>query len=143
MFVDALRERGVTVFDFGTLLGETLALAEARRWLLDRRANAAAVGEDLVGELRGWLDEMPAVELGRYLIGGIARAELPFTPTGLVGRTMDPQDFVLPPCLNPDVHPRQLMLDPRRRHHQSMVCRRDGQRRPTRSRLPLPRISRR
>jgi len=100
IFVDALRERGVTVLDFGTLLGETIALAEARRWLLERRVNAASVGEDLVGEMRGWLDEMPANDLGRILIGGIARAELPFAPTGLAGRTMEPQDFVLPPLPN-------------------------------------------
>ena len=100
MFIDALRARGVTVFDFGTLLGETLGLREARKWLLDRRISAAAVGEDLVGEMRGWLDEMPAVELGRFLIGGIARAELPFVPAGLVGRTMEPEDFVLPPLPN-------------------------------------------
>ena len=79
-FVDTMRERGVTVLDFGTLLGETLALAEARRWVLDRRVSAATVGEDMVGEMRGWLDEMSAVELGRFLIGGIARAELPFIP---------------------------------------------------------------
>ena len=100
IFVDALRERGVTVLDFGTLLGETLAFPEARRWLLDRRLSAGSVGEDMVGEMRSWLDEMPAVELGRLLIGGIARAELPFAPTGLAGRTMDPQDFVLPPLPN-------------------------------------------
>ncbi|KKC31267.1 arginine deiminase, partial [Devosia psychrophila] len=100
IFVDALRERGVTVLDFGTLLGETLALGEARRWLLDRRISAASIGEDLVGEMRSWLDEMPASDLGRLLIGGIARAELPFEPAGLAGRTMEPQDFVLPPLPN-------------------------------------------
>ena len=100
IFVDALRERRVTVFDFGNLLAETLALSEARRWLLDRRIGAAAVGEDMVAEMRGWLDEMPAVELGRFLIGGIARAELPFKPTSLAGRTMEPHDFVLPPLPN-------------------------------------------
>lgn len=100
IFVDALRERGVTVLDFGTLLGETLALPEARRWLLDRRLGAGSIGDDMVGEMRGWLDEVPAAELGRLLIGGIARAELPFAPTGLAGRTMAPQDFVLPPLPN-------------------------------------------
>ena len=100
IFVDVLRERGVTVLDFGTMLAETLGHPEARKWLLDRRISAAAVGEDLVDEMRGWLDEMPAVELGRFLIGGIARAELPFVPTGLAGRTMEPQDFVLPPLPN-------------------------------------------
>ena len=100
VFVDALRERGVTVFDFGEMLEQIMAVGEARQWLLDRRVSAATVGEDMVDEMRGWLDGMPADQLGRYLIGGIARAELPFMPTGLVGRTMEPHDFVLPPLPN-------------------------------------------
>lgn len=99
-FVDVLRSRGVTVLEFGTMLGETLAIPEARGWLLDRRVSAAAVGEDLVDELRGWFDGMPGAELARLMVGGVARAELPFTPTGLIGRTMEPYDFVLPPLPN-------------------------------------------
>jgi arginine deiminase len=99
-FVDTLRERSVTVFDFGTMLAETVSIPEARTWLLDKRISAASVGRDMVDELRGWLDEMPAPELGRYLIGGIARAELPFAPSGLGGMAMEPQDFILPPLPN-------------------------------------------
>ena len=99
-FVDALRERAVTVLDFGDMLAETLAIPEARAWLLDRRINAASVGADMMGELRGWLDELLAPELGRFLIGGIARAELPFVPSGLGGVAMEPQDFILPPLPN-------------------------------------------
>lgn len=99
-FVDALRERAVTVLDFGDMLAETLAIPEARAWLLDRRINAASVGADMMGELRGWLDGMLAPELGRFLIGGIARAELPFVPSGLGGVAMEPQDFILPPLPN-------------------------------------------
>ena len=99
-FTTALRERDVAVNDFGTMLAEALGQADARHWLLDRRVSAATVGEDMISELRGWLNEMPAVQLGRVLIGGIARAELPFTPTGLAGRTIEPHDFVLPPLPN-------------------------------------------
>jgi arginine deiminase len=99
-FVDALRERDVKVHDFGDMLEQVLTIDAARTWLLHRRIGAATVGEDLVSEMRGWLDEMPAVELGRTLIGGIARAELPFTPAGLAGRTLAQQDFVLPPLPN-------------------------------------------
>jgi len=99
-FVDALRERSVTVLDFGTMLAETLAMPDARAWLLDSRINVASVGGDMLEALRAWLDEMPAPELGRYLIGGIARAELPFAPSGLGGMTMEPQDFILPPLPN-------------------------------------------
>ncbi len=99
-FVDALRERAVTVLDFGTMLAETLANPDARKWLLDRRIDAASVGSDMMGELRGWLDGMTAPELGRFLIGGIARAELPFMPSALGGLAMEPQDFILPPLPN-------------------------------------------
>ena len=100
IFVDALRERGVVVQSLGELLAETMALPEARRWLLDRRVQPAIVGRDMVDELRGWLNEMPSDRLATYLVGGIARAELPFEPLGLTGRTLAPQDFVLPPLPN-------------------------------------------
>ncbi|MFS8116005.1 arginine deiminase [Rhizobium jaguaris] len=100
IFVDALRERGVVVRSLGELLTETMALPEARRWLLDRRIEPAVVGRDMVDELRGWLNEMPSDQLATYLVGGIARAELPFEPLGLTGRTLEPQDFVLPPLPN-------------------------------------------
>lgn len=100
VFVDALRERGVIVHLFGELLAETMAIAEARDWLLDRRVDDSVVGYDMVDEMRGWLDEMPADELASLLVGGIARAELPFQPGGLTGKTLLPQDFVLPPLPN-------------------------------------------
>ncbi|HUA77917.1 MAG TPA: arginine deiminase [Acetobacteraceae bacterium] len=100
VFVDALRERGVEVLEFGALLAETLEQAEAREWLLERRVNAETVGFDLVDELTAWLREMPATALATFLVGGIARAELPFVPLGLTGRSLAPHDFVLPPLPN-------------------------------------------
>lgn len=100
VFVDALRERGVVVHNLGDLLEETMAIPEARKWLLDRRLDTAQVGCDMVDELRGWLDGVPADFLASRLVGGIARAELPFTPAGLSGRALAPQDFVLPPLPN-------------------------------------------
>ncbi|TIM79640.1 MAG: arginine deiminase, partial [Mesorhizobium sp.] len=45
MFVEALRERGVVVHLLNELLSETVALPEARRWLLDRRVDPSAVGQ--------------------------------------------------------------------------------------------------
>ncbi|MGX7875509.1 arginine deiminase [Mesorhizobium sp. ORM6] len=100
IFVDALRERGVVVHSFGELLAETMGLGKARDWLLDRRVHAGVVGLDMVDEVRGWLNEMSAGLLATCLVGGIARAELPFEPKGLTGRTFAPQDFVLPPLPN-------------------------------------------
>lgn len=100
MFVDALRERGVKVHDLGELLAETLLNPQARRWLLDRQLGSGGIGCDMADELRAWLDEMGADELAVRLVGGITRAELPFVPKGLVGVTLVPEDFVLPPLPN-------------------------------------------
>jgi arginine deiminase len=99
-FVDTLRDRGVQVLEFGALLAQTLQNTEARQWLLQHRVSEETVGLDLLDELTGWLQQIPAAQLATSLIGGIARAELPFTPLGLVGRTLAPHDFVLPPLPN-------------------------------------------
>lgn len=99
-FSDAMRERGVIVHELGAMLAEVIADVGARDWLLNRRVNTATVGEDMVGELTLWLKELPATELAQFLIGGIARAELPYEPLALAGRTLAPQDFVLPPLPN-------------------------------------------
>lgn len=100
MFVDTLRERSVVVHSLGELLAETLDNADAKQWLLDRRIKSPVVGEDMAGELQSWLSQMPPDQLSTYLVGGIARAELPFDPMGLSGRTLAPEDFVLPPLPN-------------------------------------------
>ncbi|TIU96179.1 MAG: arginine deiminase, partial [Mesorhizobium sp.] len=40
VFVDALRERGVLVHSFEDLLAQTMSIAKARDWLLDRRVHS-------------------------------------------------------------------------------------------------------
>jgi len=97
-FVDTMRERGVEVMEFGHALAETMADQTARGWLLDHRLPPLQDGAD--EELRAWLTEMPAAELATFLIGGIARAELPFAPRSLFGMTRAPHEFVLPPLPN-------------------------------------------
>jgi arginine deiminase len=92
-FVDAMRERGVEVVEFGQALAETLSNPAARSWLLDKR-----IGGD--AELRAWADTMPGTQLAAAMIGGIARAELPFTPQSLFGRTRALHEFLLPPLPN-------------------------------------------
>lgn len=100
MFVDALQERDVVVRDFGTLLAETMAIPEAREWLLDRRLLNQRLGYRLAEQTRCWLEAMTSVDLAECLIAGIARPELPFEPAGLLGKTLAPQDYVLPPLPN-------------------------------------------
>jgi len=99
-FVDALRERGVVVHEFGQLLTDVLAISAARSWLLEHRVHAGTVGPEMVDELRAWLAEMPAEKAAELLLGGIARRDLQFKPAGLLARTMEAGDFVLPPLPN-------------------------------------------
>ncbi|CDX25019.1 Arginine deiminase [Mesorhizobium plurifarium] len=100
MFVEALRDHGVLVHSLDELLSATMALPEARRWLINRRVNASTVGHDMVDELRGWLEEICSNQLATYLIAGILVAEMPFKPRSLTGQTLGPEDFVLPPLPN-------------------------------------------
>jgi len=99
-FVDTLRDRNVTVHEFGGMLAQTLTNAEARTWLLDRRVDITNLGHGTSGEVRAWLDEMPAIQLATYLVGGIARTELPYTPKGLFALTRSAHEFILPPLPN-------------------------------------------
>ena len=99
-FVDTLRERGVAVVEFGQALAETMTHKPARDWLLDKRLGTAESARGADAELRAWLEEMNATQLAAYMIGGIARAELPFTPHSLFGMTRAAHEFVLPPLPN-------------------------------------------
>ena len=99
-FVDAMRDRGIIVHEFGAMLAETISTPTARKWILDHRADITHLGHGAAEEIRAWLDEMSAVQLATYLIGGIARSELPFTPKGLFSITRAPHEFLLPPLQN-------------------------------------------
>ena len=99
-FVIKLQERGVEVLDAQDLLGETLAVPEARDWILDRKITASYVGIGIEKELRAWLDEMKPETLAEYLTGGIAVHDLPFKAHGLLGPSLGLDGFVLPPLPN-------------------------------------------
>jgi arginine deiminase len=99
-FVGALQDQGVLVLELHDLLAEVLAQPAARRWLLERRVRASLVGDELARELTSWFADLPAKDLAERLIGGVARAELPFEAHGLVAQSMAPSDFVLAPLPN-------------------------------------------
>ena len=99
-FCDAMRERSVEVLVLHDLLAATMAIPEARTWLLDRRIAPERIGLGLVDDLRSWLNVMPAGALAELLVGGIAKADLPFQAKGLVAETLEPRDFVLAPLPN-------------------------------------------
>ena len=115
VFADLLRSRGVEVLYLETLLAETMALPEARQWMLDRAVTPFTVGAGMSDEARAYLDEVDPVVLADHLIGGLtareAMALLKGKGDGAVGTgalakgslvvsSMLPDDFVLRPLPN-------------------------------------------
>jgi arginine deiminase len=103
-FIAKMRERGVEVIELHDLLTEMLAIPEARAWLLDRKITANEVGLGLVDGTRAFLDGLPGRELAKFLIGGLASADLPagFRPPyiALTREKTGVRDYLMPPLPN-------------------------------------------
>ncbi len=76
-FVDKLTDRGVEVMELHDLLAQTLALAEAKAWFLDRAVVPNKVGLGLVEGTRAYLNSLSERELARFVVGGLATTDLP------------------------------------------------------------------
>ncbi|MCG7241993.1 MULTISPECIES: arginine deiminase [Corynebacterium] len=83
-FQQQMRDRGVNVLELHKLLEETVAVPEAREWILERKMSANLVGAGVDGELRAWLSEMDSIQLAKFLIGGIAFQDIPSDFDGAV-----------------------------------------------------------
>jgi len=99
-FTSAMVDRGVEVLELHDLLADTVADPAARAWLLDRKLAPDLIDPETARQLRPWLDALPPARLAEHLIGGLARAELPFEPEGLLGRCAGAADLLLPPLPN-------------------------------------------
>ena len=99
-FTNAMTERGVEVLELHELLTDTVSDPAARSWLLDRKLGTDFIDAELAEQLRPWLEGLPPAKLAEYMIGGLARAELPFEPEGLLGHFAAPADLLLPPLPN-------------------------------------------
>lgn len=76
-FVSKMEDRGVEVLDLQELLNHIMGDKDSRAWVLDRKITDQEVGPGIADEVRPWLDDMPAAELGEFLIGGIPFHEVP------------------------------------------------------------------
>jgi arginine deiminase len=102
-FTAVLRERGVIVHDYADLLAQTLALEEARAYMLDRVFDHRLHGPLAVPALRRALAGLDPATLTEFLIGGITRSEfgeLAEEPQSIAFRSLDPHGFVLAPLPN-------------------------------------------
>ncbi|MCW2719773.1 arginine deiminase [Pseudonocardia sp.] len=102
-FAAVLRERGVTVHLFGELLRTTVALPEAKKYVLDRIFDERVYGPMAIDALRNCFDAMDDDTLTEHLIGGITKREVMDRipePRSITFHVLDPDDFVLEPLPN-------------------------------------------
>jgi arginine deiminase len=100
---DLLRSRGAQVLYLHDLLAETVAIPEAREYILERVLDERVVGVHGVSALRGHTDQLTDLELAGHLIAGITKRELLALmdePKSLDIRSMGMDDFVLNPLPN-------------------------------------------
>ncbi|MFJ8042510.1 arginine deiminase [Kitasatospora sp. NPDC096147] len=103
-FVNKLTQRGVEVVELHELLARTMAIPQARDWLLDRKIVPNEVGLGLVDGTRAYLESLAPRELAEYLIGGLATSDLPEDfRTGYVALAREStgvREYLMPPLPN-------------------------------------------
>ncbi|HEX6027301.1 MAG TPA: arginine deiminase [Solirubrobacter sp.] len=98
-FCEAMRDRGVEVFDVEDLLTTVLGIAEARDWVVDHVLDERRVGTHLARSRREWARTASPVEVADYLIGGMTKADFE-VGEGLTYEASGPTDMLLPPLPN-------------------------------------------
>lgn len=103
-FITKMRDRGVDVVEMHNLLAETVAVPEAKKWILDNQVVPDQVGLGLVDEIRSYLDGLSNRELAETLLGGLSTEEFPETHGGemlkLVREAAGVTEYLLPPLPN-------------------------------------------
>ncbi|PKF80472.1 arginine deiminase [Vibrio sp. vnigr-6D03] len=99
-FAQTLREQDVEVLLLHDLLVETLAVPEARTWLLNTQISDFRYGPTFAHELRHYLSEMDNEHLATVLLGGLAYSELPIASASMLPKMHQPLDFVIEPLPN-------------------------------------------
>ncbi|MFJ5832364.1 arginine deiminase [Streptomyces sp. NPDC093089] len=103
-FVAELTRRGVEVVELHRLLADTMAIPEARTWLLDRKIVPNEVGLGLVDDTRAFLESLPPRELAEFLVGGLSTADLPdeFRSgyVALAREGVGAREYLMPPLPN-------------------------------------------
>jgi len=98
-FCEAMRERGVEVFEVETLLAEALAKPEVRDWVREHILNERQIGVSAAQRAAEWIETADAATAADFLIGGITKADVK-EDVGLVWESADPTTMLLPPLPN-------------------------------------------
>ncbi|MGO1297375.1 MAG: arginine deiminase [Vibrio sp.] len=100
VFAQTLRNQGVEVLMLHDLLEQTLAIPEAKQWLLNTQISYFRYGPTFAQELRQYLSNQDHAHLATLLLGGLAYSELPLTSASMLPSMHHPLDFVIEPLPN-------------------------------------------
>jgi arginine deiminase len=102
-FAESLRDLGVRVHLLDQLLTETLAIPEAKKYVLERSLDELVYGPMALDALFAVFTAMDDATLSRHLIGGITKRELLSyvdEPPSVVVQALDLDDLLLAPLPN-------------------------------------------
>ena len=103
-FMTKMRDRGVEVVEMHNLLAETVAIPEAKKWILDHQVAPNQIGLGLLEEVHSYLEGLSNRELAETLIGGLSTFEFPESIGGeqlaLIRDAAGVNEYLLPPLPN-------------------------------------------
>lgn len=76
-FMQKMRDRGIEVLEMHNMLAETVAIPEAKKWILDNQIQANETGLSLLAETRAYLESLDDRALAETLIGGLSTFDVP------------------------------------------------------------------
>ena len=103
-FITKMRDRGIDVVEMHNLLAETVAIPEAKKWILDNQVVPNQMGLGLIKEIRSYLEGLSDRDLSETLIGGLSTYEFPEQIGGemlaLIQDAAGVAEYLLPPLPN-------------------------------------------
>ncbi|MBE1277777.1 arginine deiminase [Enterovibrio baiacu] len=99
-FAKTLRGEGVEVLLLHDLLAETLAIPEAKNWLLDVQVGEYRLGYQFAQDVRGYLQTLSDEELAHILLGGLSYIDFPVQSSSMMQAMHERTDFIIDPLPN-------------------------------------------
>ncbi len=99
-FAKTLRGEGVEVLLLHDLLAETLAIPEAKSWLLDVQVGEYRLGYQFAQDVRGYLQTLSDEELAHILLGGLSYIDFPVQSLSMMQAMHERTDFIIDPLPN-------------------------------------------
>lgn len=100
IFTETLRAQDVEVLLLHDLLAQTLAINDAKQWLLKVQVSEYRLGHQLAHDVQRYLSELDLHQLADILLGGLSYDEFPLQSVSMMQALHSPDDFIIAPLPN-------------------------------------------